>query len=351
MVKVKIIGATGYGGIGLIELLTQHPEMTISALVAREDVGKKISDIYPMLEGFCDLPILDANDPAAQAPADVVVFSTPDRVGMYEAEKVLSAGAKVLDFSGDFRFTTQEAYADYATRHGKDPVHAAPQLLGKNAYGLAELHREAIKQAPVVGNPGCFACSCILGLSPAAKANLFDPMSVICDCKTGVSGAGKKLAATFHFPARYENMNAYKLAGHQHVCEVERELSLQYGNDVRITFTAHVVPVCRGIMSTLYAQLTKPVTEDEVVALYRAFYKDSPFVRVYGSRAAIGTNCVQRTNYCDLVVSVDPRVNRLRIVSYIDNLMKGQAGSALQNLNLMMGLPETMGLTRSGMYP
>ncbi|MDO5462963.1 MAG: N-acetyl-gamma-glutamyl-phosphate reductase [bacterium] len=351
MIKVKIIGATGYGGIGLIELLHQHPEAKITTLVAREDVGRRISEIYPHLEGFCDLPILDAEDPQAQASADIVVFSTPDRVGMYQAPEVIANGAKVLDFSGDFRFTTQEAYADYATRHGKDPIHASPDLLGKNAYGLAELHRAEIQAAPVVGNPGCFACSCILGLSPAAKAKLFDPMSVICDCKTGVSGAGKKLAATFHYPARYENMNAYKLAGHQHVCEVERELSLQYGQEVRITFTAHVVPLCRGIMSTLYGQMTQPMTEDEVVALYKDFYKDSPFVRVYGSKAAIGTHCVSRTNYCNLVVSVDERVNRLRIVSYIDNLMKGQAGSALQNINLMAGLPETMGLMRSGMYP
>lgn len=352
MVNVKIIGATGYGGIGLIELLLQHPEARISALVAREDVGKRISDIYPHLEGFCDLPILDAADPqAVDAPADIVVFSTPDRVGMYEAGKVLAAGAKVLDFSGDFRFTTAEAYADYATRHGKDPVHASPELLGKNAYGLAELHREEIRKASVVGNPGCFACSCILGLSPAAKAHLVEPWSLICDCKTGVSGAGKKLAATFHYPARYENMNAYKLAGHQHVCEVERELSLQAEQEMRITFTAHVVPLCRGIMSTLYGQLTRSVTEEDVVALYKEFYRDAPFVRVYGSKAAIGTNCVQRTNFCDLVVSVDTRVNRLRIVSYIDNLMKGQAGSALQNINLMAGLPETLGLTRSGMYP
>ncbi|MEG1479635.1 MAG: N-acetyl-gamma-glutamyl-phosphate reductase [Kiritimatiellia bacterium] len=351
MVKVKVVGATGYGGIGLIELLAQHPEAQITALVARENVGQKISELYPHLEGFCDLPILDVDAPEAQLPADIVVFSTPDRVGMYQAEEVLAHGAKVLDFSGDFRFTTQTAYADYATRHGKDPTHAAPQLLGKNAYGLAELHRAEIKTAPVVGNPGCFACSCILGLSPAAKAKLFDPMSVICDCKTGVSGAGKKLAATFHYPARYENMNAYKLAGHQHVCEVERELSLQFEKEVRLTFTAHVLPICRGIMSTLYAQLDTAVTEAQVLELYREFYKDSPFVRVYPSTAAIGTNCVARTNFCDIVVSVDTRVNRLRVVSYIDNLMKGQAGSALQNINLMSGLPETLGLMRSGMYP
>ncbi len=352
MIQVKIIGATGYGGIGLVELLLRHPEAKISALVAREDVGKKMSEIYPHLAGFCDLPILATDDPTAdEIKPDVVVYSTPDRVGMFQAPDVVKGGAKVLDFSGDFRFTTADAYAEYATRHGKDPIHASPELLGNNAYGLAELHREAIAQANVVGNPGCFAASCILGLSPAAKAQLFEPWSVICDCKTGVSGAGKKLSAAFHYPQRYDNMNAYKLAGHQHVCEVERELSLQYGQEVRITFTAQVLPLCRGIMSTLYGQMTQDLTEEDVVKIYQDFYRDSPFVRVYPSTAGVGTNSVSRTNYGNIVVSVDRRVKRLRIVSYIDNLMKGQAGSALQNINIMSGLPETMGLTASGMYP
>lgn len=352
MVHVKIIGATGYGGVGLTELLTQHPEAQISALVAREDVGKRISDIYPHLDGFCDMPILAPDDPAANAmKPDIVVFSTPDCVGMYQAPELIRDGIKVLDFSGDFRFTTAEAYAEYARRHGKETRHASSELLGNNAYGLAELHRSEIEQAQVVGNPGCFAASCILGLSPAAKDKLFEPWSVICDCKTGVSGAGKKLSAAFHYPQRYDNMNAYKLAGHQHVCEVERELSLQYNEEVRITFTAQVLPLCRGIMSTLYGQLTRKVTEKEVLELYREFYKDSPFIRVYPSTAAVGSNSVSRTNYCNIVVSVDERVNRLRIVSYIDNLMKGQAGSAMQNINLMSGLPENTGLTHPGMYP
>jgi len=351
MVRVKIVGATGYGGVGLVELIAQHPEAEVVALVAREEVGRRLSEVYPHLDGFCDLPILAAEDPQAQVPADVVVFATPDRVGMAQAGEALAGGAKVLDFSGDFRFTTPEAYADYATRLGKEPSHAAPELLGRNAYGLAELHREAIRSAPVVGNPGCFACSCILGLAPAAQARLFAPESVICDCKTGVSGAGKKLSATFHYPARYENMNAYRLSGHQHVCEVERELSLLFGSAVCLTFTAHVLPLCRGIMSTLYAQLERPATEEELLGLYREFYREAPFVRVYPSTAPVGTHCVQRTNFCDLVVSVDARTNRLRVVSYIDNLMKGQAGSALQNINLMSGLPETTGLMRSGLYP
>jgi N-acetyl-gamma-glutamyl-phosphate reductase len=351
MIRVKVVGATGYGGVGITELLVQHPETELVALVAREDVGLPISKVYPHLEGFCDLPVLAADDPRAAVPADVVFFATPDRVGMSAARGELAKGAKVIDYSGDFRFTTPEAYADYATRIGKEPAHAAPDLLARTAYGLAELHRDAIRSADIVGNPGCFACSCILGLAPVAKHRLVEPESVICDCKTGVSGAGKKMNAAYHYPARYEQMNAYKLAGHQHVCEVERELSLQAGTDVKITFTAQVVPVCRGILSTLYGDLTRPATEAELVALYREFFKDSPFVRVYPSTASVGTLNVRGTNFCNLVVSVDSRVNRLRVVAHIDNLMKGQAGSALQNMNLMFGLPETAGLNRPGIYP
>lgn len=351
MIRVKVVGATGYGGVGITELLLQHPEAQLVALVAREDVGLPISAVYPHLEGFCDLPVLAADDPRAEEPADLVVFATPDKVGMSAAGKELARGAKIIDYSGDFRFTTADAYADYATRIGKAPAHAAPELLGRNAYGLAELHRDAIRHADIVGNPGCFACSCILGLAPAVRHRLLEPASIICDCKTGVSGAGKKVNAAFHYPARYEQMNAYKLAGHQHVCEVERELGLLAGGEVKITFTAQVVPVCRGILSTLYGTLSRPADEAELVALYRDFFKDSPFVRVFDSRAAIGTLHVRGTNFCNLVVSVDSRVNRLRIVAHIDNLMKGQAGSALQNMNLMFGLSETAGLNRPGIYP
>jgi len=352
MIRVKVVGATGYGGVGITELVLQHPEAKLVSLVAREDVGQSIAAVYPHLQGFCDLPVLAADDPRAAEPADVVFFATPDKVGMSAARTELSRGAKVIDYSGDFRFTTVEAYADYATRIGKEPTHASPDLLGRNAYGLAELHRDEIRKTDIVGNPGCFACSCILGLAPAASAQLLAPNSVICDCKTGVSGAGKKMNATYHYPARYEQMNAYKLAGHQHVCEVERELSLQAKADIKVTFTAQVVPVCRGILSTLYGTLTRPTSEADLLALYRDFFKNSPFVRVYGSTVSnIGTLNVRGTNFCNLVVSVDTRVNRLRIVAYIDNLMKGQAGSALQNMNLMFGLPETTGLNHPGIYP
>ena len=350
-IKVKVVGATGDGGLGIIDLLLRHPYAEIGALVAREDAGRRISDVYPHLAGYCDMPILAADDPAAQGAFDVVFFSTPDRVGMADAKRELALGAKVIDYSGDFRFTTLAAYQDYATRLGRDPNHLSPELLGTNVYGLPELHRAEIARANLVGNPGCFATSCILGLSPAAKAHLVKPQSIVCDCKSGVSGAGKKAKPQFHYPERCEQINAYRLSGHQHVCEVERELSLQGGEDVKLIFTAQVLPISRGILSTLYGDLTRDVTEQEVLDIYREFYAGSAFVRVLPSTVATGTMSVRGTNRCEIVVSVDQRVRKLRIVSIIDNLVKGQAGQALQNMNVMFGFPETAGLDKPGMYP
>jgi N-acetyl-gamma-glutamyl-phosphate reductase len=350
MIRAKVVGAGGYGGIGIIELLTQHPEVEIGALTGLESVGNAISDLYPHLKGFCDLPILRDEDIVGDF--DVVFMSTPDGVGMKLAGVELEKGAKVIDYSGDFRFNTPEAYAAYATRIGRNPDHVSPQLLSQSAYGLVELHRsEVTPDRRLVGNPGCFAVSCILGLSPAVKAGIIRDDSIICDCKTGVSGAGKTPRATFHYPSRYEQMNAYKLAGHQHVCEIERELGLQCGRDLKVTFTAQVVPQCRGIMSSLYGTLQSDLSEKDVVDIFEEFYADDPFVRVLESSAAVGSMHVRGTNYCNLVVSVDERTSRLRIVSYIDNLMKGQAGSALQIMNLLFGFEETEGLDRPGMYP
>jgi len=352
MIKAKIVGAGGYGGVGIIELLLGHKRARISALVDVNDVGAPISKLYPHLAGFCDMPILSLADPKAQRPADVVFFSTPDGVGMKAAEDELKKGAKVIDYSGDFRFNTAEAYADYATRIGREPKHAAPHLLEDAVYGLPELHRSELNgKTKIVGNPGCFAVSCILGLAPAVKSRIVELDSIICDCKTGVSGAGKKPNAGFHYPARYDHMNAYKLAGHQHVCEVEREFSILAGQKVRITFTSQVVPVCRGIMSTLYADLKKSMTCEAIQKIYKDFYKASCFVQVYNRDSGIGSMHVRGTNFCKLIVDVDERTNRLRIVSHIDNLLKGQAGSALQNMNLLFKLPENEGLCQAPKYP
>lgn len=352
MIKVKIIGAGGYGGVGIIELLLAHPQAKIACLVDVENVGAPISKLYPHLTGFCDLPLRAATDAPARAPVDVTFMATPDGIGMKLAPAELAAGAKVIDYSGDFRFNTPESYADYATRIGKDPRHAAPQLLAEAVYGLAELHRQALtRKTRLVGNPGCFAVSCILGLSPAVKHGLVRLDSLICDCKTGVSGAGKKPSAGFHYPARYDHMNAYKLAGHQHVCEIERELGLLAKQPLTVTFTAQVVPICRGIMSSLYGELQQGVSAAAVIKAYRDFYQHDRFVRVFDRDSGIGSVHVRGTNYCNLIVDVDARTNKLRVISHIDNLMKGQAGSALQNMNLLFGLPEHTGLEQPGKYP
>jgi len=352
MIKARIVGAGGYGGVGITELLLRHPGAEPAALVDLEGAGTRISDSYPHLRGFCDMSVVAPDSPEAKQPVDVVFMATPDGVGMKLAPQVLSEGAKLIDYSGDFRFNSAEAYSEYAGRIGLNPRHASPDLLPETVYGLAELHRSAIgSDTRIVGNPGCFAVSCILGLAPALRQGVILPEGIVCDCKTGVSGAGRKPKPAFHYPAMQDHMTAYRLAGHQHVCEIERELGLVAGQDLQVTFTAQVVPVCRGIMSTLYGRLVGSVAVSDVVEVYRAAYADDVFVRVFDADAAIGTSHVRGTNYCNLVVSVDERCGLLRVVSYIDNLVKGQAGSALQNMNLLFGLPETAGLDRPGLYP
>ena len=350
MKTVKIVGAGGYGGVGITELLLKHPEFKIGCLVAKTETGMLMSDLYPHLKGFCDELICDPDDPKAQEVYDAVFFSTPDGVGMQTVGDELATGASVVDYSGDFRFATTEKYTAYATFIGRDPIHASPELLPQTIYGLSELHPFGSEQK-LAGNPGCFAVSCILGLAPAAAANLFDPTSIICDCKTGVSGAGKKPAPTFHYPARYEQINAYKLTGHQHLVEIEQELSELATEPVRITMTTQVIPLCRGILSCLYAELNETMSAAELLDVYQEFYANHPFVRVYDNTATIGTAQVSGTNFCNLIVDVDERNNRLRVISHIDNLMKGQAGNALQNMNRMFGFDPMLGLDFPGQYP
>lgn len=352
MIRVKIVGAGGYGGVGVTELLLEHPEAKIVCLAASADVGIAMSDLWPHLKGFCDQPILSYEDPKAREPADLVFFATPDGVGMKHAEREMQQGAKIVDFSGDFRFPSVGVYNEYAKRAGKAIEHAAPHLLPQTVYGLAELEPPRLgTEARLVANAGCFAVSVLLGLAPAAKAGLVDPRRVIADCKTAISGAGKKPSATYHYPARYENMNAYKLAGHQHVCEVEQELKRISGQDFRIVFTAQVVPMCRGILSCLYGELRPGVTPAAVMDAYREYHGNHPFVRLFDRKAVVGTVHVRGSNFCNLTVDVDERTNTLRVISHIDNLVKGQAGNAVQNMNLMFGLPQTTGLMRPGANP
>ncbi len=351
MIKVKIIGAGGYGGCGLLELLLRHPQAEVTGVIDIADVGKPIGTLLPHLADYYTLPISAPDDPANFTDVDVVFCATPDGVGMKLAEQYLQKGIKFIDFSGDFRFNNKTDYAGYASRIGKDGVHASEKLLGKAVYGLTELHRGELKSTNLVGNPGCFAVSCILGMSPALKHRLIDSPTIICDCKTGVSGAGKKPSPIFHYPARYDSMNAYKLTGHQHVFEIKRELSKVGEKDVNIIFTPQVVPACRGIMSTLYATLKPGINAQAVLDAYKNFYQDEPFVRVFSADQLVMTSSIRGTNFCYLTVKVDEECSSLLVISHIDNLMKGQAGSAIQVMNVMFDVPETLGLNLPAQYP
>ncbi len=353
MKTVKVVGCGGYGGMGIVELLLRHPEAKLQTLVAATETGGKMGEMYPHLAGFCDLPIYAPDAPEAQEPADIVFFSTPDGVGQRGAAAELAKGAKVVDYSGDFRFNSEEDYAEYARRLGKDPVHKSPELLKETVYGLPEINRKAYREGQrLVGNPGCFAVSCLLGSAPAVAAGLVEEGSLIFDCKTGVSGAGKKPSAGHHYPARYDNMNAYRLKGHQHVMEIERRLADFNGGRMQaVTMTAQVVPVCRGILTCVYGQLKAGVGLEAVQEAYREFYKGERFVRLYGPESGVGTAHVRGSNYANLIVDADLRTGRLRVVSHIDNLVKGQAGNALQNMNILCGFPEGLGLDGPGAYP
>lgn len=350
-IKVGLIGATGYGGVGLIELLINHPSVTIGALMAKQEINRPISSIYPHLKGFCDLPVFDPTDPGCPDDFDIIFYATPDGVSQKEARKWLNKGVKVIDYSGDFRFNDKDSYASYAARIEKEKEHADPDILPFSTYGLPELHKEKIASSDLVGNPGCFAVSCILGLSPALKSGLIDCKDIIFDTKSGVSGAGKKPSPMFHFPARYEAMNAYKVTGHQHVYEIERELSLLSSKEIKITFTPHVVPLSRGIIATIYANLLPNVNMKILRDAYKNTYDTEPFIRVFSHGEILSSTDVRGSNFCNISLNIDSRTGKLIIISLIDNLVKGQAGNALQNMNIMMQIEETAGLMYPGNFP
>jgi N-acetyl-gamma-glutamyl-phosphate reductase len=353
VIRAQIVGATGYGGLGMTELLLRHPEITITSLLAKQDTGRPISDVYPHLRGFCDLTVQDANPDTVGQDADLVIFATPDGVSQEYARDLLAAGRRVIDYSGDFRFRSPEQYARYARRHPavKGRPHAAPELLARSVFGVPELYREDIAAAHLVGNPGCFAVAMILALAPAVRAGLIDPSSIICDGKTGISGAGKKPSPTHHFPERNENVTPYRIANHQHEVEVTVTLEELSGEEVNLTFVPHLVPITRGILVTAYAALRQDVSQADVQELYEDMYREEPFVRVLPAGVAPGLKGVLGSNLCDLSLVVDEDNGRLVVAASIDNLLKGQAGVALQNINIMYGFPETMGLERLPLYP
>ena len=345
-----MVGAGGYGGIGAIELLHRHPDAEAAILVTPGGDGP-ISKMWPHLQGVCDLNLVDPKSPEAEGDCDVTLFCTPDRVGMANAAAEVAKGRRVIDFSGDFRAPDVDTYAEYARRLGLETEHLAADLLPQSAYGVPELYRDAIKAAKVVANPGCFAVGTLLGLIPAVREKMINTDHIVCDAKTGISGAGKKPKPQFHYPESYENTFAYRLTGHQHVMELETQLSKLAGSEIKLTFTPQVVPMTRGILSSIYAPMADGMTQAKVLDAYRAAYDGEPFVTVGDVSGPTGTAVVRGANRCHIMVACDERTNMFRVVSHIDNLMKGQAGSAIQNMNVMFGFDESAGLNFPGAHP
>lgn len=346
MIRAKIVGATGYGGLGLLEALLRHPEAEVVALVARQDDPRPIDTFFPHLRGICDLPVQVAGREVDSAPPDIVFFATPNGVGMREAGGYLDRGVRVLDFSGDFRFADPAVYERW---YGQP--HAAPELLPRAVYGLPELHREQLRGADLVANVGCFVAGAVLAVAPAVKHRLVEPDSIVVNGISGISGAGKSPKPTFHFPHRNENVEAYRIVEHQHTPEIEAVLSAHAGQRLTVTFVPHIVPTTRGILDTCFARLTADVDVADVRRLYEETYAAEPFVRLSADGTCHGTGAVLGSNYCDLAVNVNPRTRQLIVTACLDNLVKGQAGNAIQCMNLLFGLDERLGLERFGLYP
>jgi N-acetyl-gamma-glutamyl-phosphate reductase len=337
-VKVAVFGASGYTGLELMRILARHPGVDLAALTSREYQGRKVSEVFPALARIVDQAFVAPDPQAIAAAAQVVFLCVPHQTAMEVVPPLLAAGARVVDLSADFRFREQATYEAWYQPH------SAPELLKKAVYGLPELHRAKIRTAKLVGNPGCYPTCVILGLAPLVKGRLVLPDSLIADCKSGVSGAGRGASLTTSYCEVTDSFKAYKVAEHRHTPEMEQELSLLSGKEVKVTFTPHLAPMSRGILGTLYARLVTPFTDEDIRKVYRAFYRGQPFVRLQMAGTFPSTQQVRGSNYCDIGFKVDQERGRIIVVSAIDNITRGASGQAVANFNIMMGLPETTGL-------
>lgn len=343
-VRVGILGVTGYAGVELARIISSHPNAKLTYIVSHSYVGQKLSEVYLHLQNVVDLTCEELDVKTAQQRCDVVFTALPHGASKEVIPALYEAGVKIIDLSGDFRYNDIRVYEQWYHQE-----HTAPELLEKSVYGLPELHRAEIKKADLIGNPGCYTTCSILGLAPLLSAKICDTKNIIIDAKSGVSGAGRGLGIDYHFCECTENMKAYKLATHRHTSEIEQELSLVAGETIMLSFSPHLVPMKRGIFATSYANLNKSISHQEVVSLYQEFYKGEPFVRIYESGLP-ESNHVAGSNFVDIGFCIDERLNRIIIVSAIDNLFKGAAGQAVQNMNLLFGLEETAGISAAGYY-
>jgi N-acetyl-gamma-glutamyl-phosphate reductase len=355
MIKAGIVGGTGYTGVELLRLLSQHPQVELAAITSRKEAGTAVSAMFPSLRGRVALAFSEP-DKAPLAKCDVVFFATPNGVAMGEARSLLDAGVRIVDISADFRIKDVAEWERwYKVKH------AAPELVAEAVYGLCEVNRERIRSARLVANPGCYPTAVQLGFLPLVEAGAVDLDHLVADAKSGVSGAGRKSELHLMHPEASDNFMAYGVPGHRHWPEIRQGLAQAAGREVGLVFTPHLTPMIRGIHATLYGRITRELAESAgsdvsfFQALYEKRYANEPFVDVLPAGSHPDTRSTRAGNMCRIALHRPPENSRrsdtLVVLSVIDNLMKGASGQAVQNMNLMFGLPETMGLEQVPVVP
>lgn len=346
MLRVAIIGASGYTGVELSRILCNHPELKLTAATSRQYAGKPLAEVFPNLLGKTDLICENLSIDELCERADLFFAAVPHKTAMDLVPKLLQEGKKVVDLSADYRLRDVATYEEWYQEH------SSPEFIKEAAYGLPELYREEIKKARLVANPGCYPTSVVLGLAPLLQAGHIDPTSIIVDSKSGTTGAGRAASVGTLFCEVHDGFKAYKVGGtHRHLPEIEQELSVLNKDNVTISFTPHLLPIARGILSTSYANLTSDISPGDLRKLYTEMYDDEPFVRLIPEGSFPATQHVRGSNFCDIGFAIDKRAHRIIVVTAIDNIVKGAAGQAVHNMNLMCGLEETSGLTGAPFFP
>jgi N-acetyl-gamma-glutamyl-phosphate reductase len=345
LLKVGIAGATGYTGMELLRILLNHPNVEVVLATSEKFAGKKVADLFPYFSGKTSLVLEELNDGEIAKRCDLAFSCLPHHSAAEHVASWVKAGLKAVDLSADFRLTSVDSYKEW---YGE---HAAPELLKDAVYGLPETHREEIKKAKLVANPGCYPTGTILALTPFLKKKKIDPSSIIVDAKSGVSGAGRSAVLESLFSEVNESVHAYKVGKHRHMPEIEQELSRALDQPVVISFTPHLIPMDRGILSTIYAKASEKMTTQDALGLLSSYYKDEPFLRILPEGTLPKTKNVRGSNTCEIGAHFDARTGRLVLIAAIDNLMKGAASQAVQNMNLLCGFEETLGLTSASWIP
>ena len=346
--RVGLVGVTGYTGMELTRILLGHPDMRLTQVTSRKEAGQPLRGIYPFLQGT-DLGELEITTPDSSRLAsecDLVFLAVPHGTAMEMAAELREKGARVVDLSADFRLRDREVYESWY-----NVEHTRPALLPEAVYGLPELYAERIAGASLVANPGCYPTSAILGLYPALQAGLISAADLVIDSKSGTSGAGRKAAVGTLFCEVSDTFRAYNLTRHRHTPEIEQELGLAVGQDIRLSFNTHLLPINRGILTTSYAKLAPGASAEGIRACYESFYAGRKWVRLLPAGTLPETRWVRGTNFCDIGLVTDPRTDRLIVVSAIDNLCRGASGQAVVNANLMLGLGEDAGLPKAALMP